>query len=336
MRLLAGISLCVTCWSFTNAFALEEPMQAESGYGSREVELCASDCAERYTLEELESPERVSYWVPRILKNGSTAPVVVYMHAFFAPVPEIYEHHIDHLTRQGYIVVFPQYHAASWSLLNEMGIFKPADQSQWLAQAIASTQRALGLLGDIADKSQIYGYGHSVGGLLLLGWESFGGPRLKGILLSHPKPDLTCGMPAFVRRFVKIKELPWRQLAKGVTGRVMILGGEDDKISTPSEMSAIPPHLDHAESVAVYIAKGDSHARERLSTDHLNPVTNAGVFKYLNWVMRDMGGKISLNTYDYRFYFAAFDALLNGHQEHIFEMGAWSDGHPFAAVNREY
>jgi dienelactone hydrolase len=311
-------------------------MEATSGYGSREAELCSSDCAERHTLGELESPERVSYWVPRVLKNGNTAPVVVYMHAFFAPVPEIYQHHIDHLTRQGYIVIFPQYHAASWSLLSEMGIFKAADQGQWLVQAIASTQRALGLLGDVADKSQIYGYGHSVVGLLLLGWDSFGGPRLKGLLLSHPKPDLKCGMPAFVRRLVEIKELPWRQLAKGVTGRVMILGGEDDKISTPSEMSTIPPYLENAESVAVYIAKADSHAEERLSADHMNPVTNAGLFKHLDWMMRDMGGKITLNTYDYRYYFAGLDALLNGHQDFVFDMGTWSDGHPFAQVNREY
>ena len=65
-------------------------------------------------------------------------------------------------------------------------------------------------------------------------------------------------------------------------------------------------------------------------------MTNGGPLQYLNWMLDEVGGKIDLDTYDFRYYYAALDGILNGEDEFRPEMGQWSDGHPFAKVRRAY
>lgn len=309
------------------------PMQPRTGFGSDQFDLSGKDCARRYTLDSIQSPSRVSYWIPCRLKSGATAPVVVFLHGFLAPVPEIYQAHIDHLTRQGYFVIFPQYHAASWRLIDELGLFKPADQNAWLGHAIASTRRVLGILGDRAEPGEIHGYGHSLGGLLLVGWEKAGGPRLKGIVLANPKVDLESGLPKLIRRFVSIRQLAWREMAAAVTGHVTILSGQDDELVPLAELMDLRRHLCNAASVSLYVASSDTHGDVRLKAEHISPTTN-GVRDYLKWLAADSHGGIVLDTYDFRFYFAALDAMLHDHRDFQPDMGHWSDGRAFADAKR--
>jgi dienelactone hydrolase len=310
------------------------PMQPRTGFGSDQFDLSGKDCARRYTLGPITSPSRVSYWIPCRLKNGKTAPVVVFMHGFLAPVPEIYQAHIDHLTRQGYFVIFPQYHAASWKLIDEVGLFKPADQNAWLGHAIASTRRVLGILGERAEPGGIHGYGHSLGGLLLVGWEQAGGPKLKGIVLANPKVDLESGIPKLIRRFVSIRQLPWREMAAAVTGHVTILSGQDDDLVPLAELKELSRHLENAASVSLYIASSDTHGDVHLRAEHISPTTNGGLLDSLKWLAAEKHGGIVLDTYDFRFYFAALDAMLHDHRDFQPDMGHWSDGRAFADTKR--
>jgi hypothetical protein len=313
---------------------VEYPMQPRTGFGSDQFDLSDEGCAKRHTLGRITSPSRVSYWVPCRLRNDTTAPVVVFMHGFFAPVPEIYQAHIDHLTRQGYFVIFPQYHAASWRLLDEVGLFKPADQNAWLDHAIASTRRVLDILGDRAEPGAIHGYGHSLGGLLLVGWEKAGGPKLKGIVLANPKVDLESGIPKLIRRFVSIRQLAWRETAAAVTGHVTILSGQDDDLVPLAELTELRRHLSNAASVSLYVAGSDAHGDVRLKAEHISPTTNGGLCDYLKWLSADPHGGIVLDTFDFRFYFAALDAMLHDQRDFQPDMGHWSDGRAFAEAKR--
>lgn len=316
------------------AVSLEQPMRPERGYGSEEHYLCHQDCAIRTTLEPLESPDRVSYYLPKVLKNGDSAPVIVYLHGFFAPVPEIYQDHINHLTKQGYIVIFPQYQAGNWGMVKELGIFATADQSEWLKRAVAATHRVLDILGEVAERHEIYGFGHSIGGLLLMGWEKVGGTPMKAMVLANPKLNLKSGMPEFVRKMIRVKELPWTTMADAITARVVVLGGSDDKIAPHDEYSVIKQYATNARSFAFYLAQSDKYSPEVIKADHMAPMTNGGFLKYLHWMLNMMDSSITLNTYDFRYYYAAFDALLHGESDFSPELGSWSDGHPFGGIAR--
>jgi alpha-beta hydrolase superfamily lysophospholipase len=87
-------------------------------------------------------------------------------------VPQIYEDQIHHLTRQGYIVIFPQYQRGHWAIILELGLLRGVTQQPWLDQAVESVDMALDQIGDQADLEQVYGYGHSTGGALLLALEA--------------------------------------------------------------------------------------------------------------------------------------------------------------------
>ena len=301
---------------------------------SKELEICSEDCADKFTKYRLSSSKRVSYWIPKELKDGDRAPVVVYLHGFFALVPEIYQDHIDHLVKQGYIVIFPQYQGGMWNLISELGIFKKTDQIKWLKDAIRSTNEALKHIGNRADLSKVYGYGHSVGGMLLLGWEKMGGPKMDGMVLANPQVDLKTGLPEFVRRIVKINPLPWKRLADGVTGNVFVLSGDKDTIALPKKSNDILASLKNAKSQATYIASSHKHGDIELSADHFSPMTNGGLLEYLDKLMDTFGGRIEVNTYDHRYYYATLDAVLDGQTEYEPDMGYWSDGTPFAKVRR--
>lgn len=318
-------------------YSLEQPMRPLKGFGSEENYLCQeAECATRHIIGSLCNADRVSYYVPQQLKHGKTAPVVVFLHGFFALVPQIYQHHINHLTKQGYIVIFPQYQAGNWRLIDDLGVFSEVDQADWLKNAIGSTEKVLKELGPIADKNNVYAFGHSIGGLLALGWEKFGGPKLAGVVLANPKLELKYGLPEIVKKMVRVKELPWKEVSSGVTGRVVILGGAEDKMVKVHELEEIRRYLKRATSVSMYLAHSDRHSQEKISPDHFTPMTNAGLFKYLNWLMDFFGGKIVLDTFDFRFYFAGLDAMLQSKEPFSPDLGKWSDGHPFAKVEHVY
>jgi pimeloyl-ACP methyl ester carboxylesterase len=103
-----------------------------------------------------------SYWIfePDDPKPENRAPVVVFLHGWFAVNPGFYGAWIDHLVRDGKIVIFPRYQ-------NDVGTH-PQD---FLANAIAAIRDALGVLatgvGHVRpDPTRFTLIGHSAGGNL--------------------------------------------------------------------------------------------------------------------------------------------------------------------------
>ncbi len=100
-----------------------------------------------------------SYWIfePDKPKPEGQAPVVVFLHGWFAVNPGFYGAWIDHLVRDGRIVIFPRYQ-------NDVGTM-PQD---FLPNALAAIRDALGVLHDGVghvrpDPSRFALIGHSAG-----------------------------------------------------------------------------------------------------------------------------------------------------------------------------
>lgn len=306
------------------AFWHKPPKAPTSGYGSSSGYL--TDAVTVTTLGSAEDGSLVWIYVPAVLKNGDSAPVVVFLHGFAALKPVGYRSHLRHLARQGNIVIFPQYQISQGpGFLADNGLKGEVDQSVYARRAVAATDAALTALGGKADRSKVHLYGHSLGGLISVAWEQQGGIRPLHYTLAHPALDSTAGMPPFVRKLVKIKPIDWQAGARFISSPVTFLHGTDDAIA-PLQQSRQLAAVLAARGIpfVLYKAVPDGFGRPRLSPNHgapldlLNPIP--GNLKFF-------GISFELNALDFRYYFAGLDAVMDGKAEAIpFDFGSWSNG----------
>lgn len=309
----------------SNAAALP-PDRQSSGYGSSENYISDSYSVEQWGASTLGT--LTTLYRPAVLKNGSTAPVVVFLHGFSATKPSFYKQYLEHIVKQGNFVIFPQFQRGDLvGILAESGLDKnkPFDHQIWLNRAITSTNQALAKISGQADLSQLYLAGHSLGGALSLGWKVAGGPSPKAMILEHAEVDSAAGLPSFVKPLVHVKEIPFTApgYADAIDWPVIILTGENDTIATVTQQNKIFSCL--TGSKAYYIAHVDTHGKPLLSPNHGGPL---GAVKGLPQHKRIVSG-ISLedDALDWRYYYAAIDAVMSGVYTDIpFEFGKWSDG----------
>ena len=290
------------------AWAVTPPGRQSTGYGSTASYVSAGVSA--FEAGSAGDGSRVWWWVPDTLRDGDTAPVVVYLHGFALADPEPYRAHIDHLTREGYIVVYPQFN------LTGLGIVFDNDQNQMLARAIVATQVALGSVG--ARAGSLHLFGHSLGGLLASSWMGRGGPVAQSLTLANPSTG--AGAPSFVN----VEPIDWQQAATATTARTMILTGDADTIAPSSESLGLFGALSGAPSRVVYQAHSDSRGSPALDADHLSPIQSSGAIP--NFLLSFFGGDAEQDAMDWRYYWAALDANLDGHRTVAFDLGNWSDG----------
>lgn len=305
------------------------PGPPESGFGSGEEYI-----TDHWTLLEAGSTsagDKTWTYIPDQLQQEERAPVVVFLHGFAALNPTLYQTHIEHLVRQGNIVIFPLFQKSSfWGFLSESGLFSPMDQSIWARRAVDSVALALDAIADIADTESIYLYGHSLGGLIALAWQAEGGVPVQHIVLSHAQVDASAGMPDFVKQLVKVIEIPWRDYAPAIEVPVLILNGEEDNIAPPSQSEEIFHALIGAPEAAYYLALSDRYGYPDISPNHGAPMD---VIQGLPPHLKIFAISGELDALDYRFYFAALDAVIAGWPGEIpFSMGQWSDGTPVNGI----
>ena len=305
------------------------PGEPSTGYGSAEAEI--SPGFTEYTQGSAAAGDLTWYYVPDTLKYGSSAPVVVFLHGFATLVPALYHTHIEHLVREGNIVIFPQYQKSTLAgFLSEAGLGKAADQNVWARRAVASVNAVLEALGDKVDMDEVYLYGHSLGGLICLAWQADGGVPVRAMVLSHPEVDSQQGIPPFVKSLLHIIEIPWRDYAPAINVPVIILNGTDDHIAPVSQSKAIMALLTSAPSKVLYVAQHDGHGYPPLSPNHGAPLD---VVWGLPPHLRIFGISGELDALDWRYYFAALDAVMDGWRDQLpFNMGMWSDGVPVRPV----
>lgn len=310
-RRLVPVALVVTA---AIVLAACQPPRPTTGPGST-----ASHIATRVTETDVGSGTagtRVYTFVPNVLKGGTKAPVVVMLHGFQLLAPEIYQGHIDHLTRQGIIVIFPSYNKGGFGILGD------TDQNAMAARAIASTTSALDALGSKADRSRVYLFGHSLGGLVAATWTGNGGPAPAGIVLANPSVSAGAGIPDFVP--VTVTPIPWATLAPATTAPTVILTGDRDTIAAPSESIALHNALTGAASRRVFQLQNDTTQSPAIQADHMAPIQRQGIVPDL--IMNALGGDAEEDTADWRYYWAALDQLIAGNANPTFSMGAWQNG----------
>ncbi len=306
-----ALAAAVLLASATPAWAATPPSRQTNGYGSTAGYVSAG--ATRFEAGSASDGSRVWWWVPSTLRDGDSAPVVVYLHGFSLTDPAPYQAHIDHLTQQGYIVVYPQFNLSS--------IFGDTDQNTMLSRAVAATNTALTALGSQAGPLHVFG--HSLGGLLGATWMGGGGPAVESATLANPSTG--GGAPAFV----SITPIDWAALAPATTARTMILTGDGDTIAASSESLALSLAMPNAASRVVYQAHTDGHGSPALDADHMSPIQSSGSIP--NLLLQFFGGDAEQDAMDWRYYWAALDANLDGQRTVAFDLGTWSDGVPVAA-----
>lgn len=321
----AAVSLLLVANAAQAAFWHKPPGAPVSGYGSPESYI--TDQIIETVRGRGDDGTRTWIYEPGVMKAGDKAPVVVFLHGFAALRPYVYRTHIAHLVKQGNIVIFPQFQISEGpGVLAESGLKGVVDQSQWARRAVAATQDALAFLGSKADQDQLYIYSHSLGGLIASAWQYYGGPQPARYVLAHPAFDSQAGQPAFVQALVKIDPIKWQETSHAITAPVTILHGEDDKIAPITQSELFVAQL-QAQGIPfqLYKALRDTYGNPNLSPNHcapcdkLNPVpSNLKLF----------GVSFELNALDYRYYFAAMDAIVAGQGEGplLFDMGTWSNG----------
>jgi hypothetical protein len=314
--LLAGVA---------SAASPTQPGQPTSGPGGSGGYIASS--VSRYETGSGSDGTRVWWFVPNRLRNGSSAPVVVYLHGFMLLAPDIYLGHINHLARQGYIVIYPQFNKGGL-----LGLLSDTDQRQMLRRAIDATNVALGRLGSLADRSQIHLFGHSLGGLMAGTWEGAGGPRPVSVTIANPSLNATASIPSFVRGLISITPIDHAALAPANRARTVILTGDADTIAAPSEALQLYAESTGAPTRSVFRATSDRRGEPPVVADHMAPIQDQGIVP--DFMMQLFGGVGRQDTLDYRFYWAALDQNLSGVTTPSFSMGSWSDGVPVAAPVR--
>jgi pimeloyl-ACP methyl ester carboxylesterase len=312
------------------------PGVPSSGYGSAENYICADQTARQldYGCEDATDGKRVYIYTPDKLRNGTSAPVIVYLHGFVAVSPLLYMNHIRHLTKQGYIVIFPQFNREYLGMLADM------DQGVMLLHALESANAAMEYLGPKADSGDVTLFGHSLGGLLALSWvdgqDGVQGPAPKAIVVAEaqldPTDDSIEGIPEFVQPLIAgmLNLIDWQTKLKAVRCPVIVLVGNEDTIASPAMAVNIFDALENAPSKVVYCAETDRHGAPALIADHMGPLCMEGVLP--DGLYDATGSFFRLDAMDYHFFWAALDAAIDGAVIVDFDMGAWSDATPVTPV----
>ncbi len=152
--------LGVFCLAWVGAIRADDtPASKSSNLGAAEAENNSPHKSfKRFEIGE--GPR--SYWIfePADPKPEGRAPVVVFLHGWFAVNPGFYGAWIDHLVRDGKIVIFPRYQ-------NDVDMVS----QDFLPNALAAIRDALGVLANGAnhvrpDPGKFALIGHSAGGNL--------------------------------------------------------------------------------------------------------------------------------------------------------------------------
>jgi poly(3-hydroxybutyrate) depolymerase len=270
-----------------------------------------------------------SYWIfePDDPKPEARAPVVVFLHGWFAVNPGFYGAWIDHLVRDGKIVIFPRYQ-------NDVGTH-PQD---FLPNAVASIRDALGVLatgtGHVRpDPNRFALIGHSAGGNL---------SAQIAAVAADPHADLPVPQAVVAVMPGEILPTPIPSLASISSSTLLIvMVGEEDVLVGDlrgrqifAQATAIPPSRKR-----FVLFRSDRHGYPPLIAEHTAPSgvhplldNGAGVFRAFQIKMGDVNAldragfwRMADQTMDASFNGKTLDDAIRD-EEQFRHLGFWSDG----------
>ena len=106
---------------------------------------------------------------------------------------------------------------------------------------------------------------------------------------------------------------------------VIIIGGADDTIAQPEHVQAAYDALTNVSTRVYYEVQTDDYGFPSLSSDHGGPLQTGLSIGKIN-------ERVNENAIDFRVYYAAVDAAIDGQTRVTFDMGEWEDGTPVIPV----
>ncbi len=270
-----------------------------------------------------------SYWLfePDMPKPDGRAPVVVFLHGWFAVNPGFYGAWIDHLVRDGKIVIFPRYQ-------NDVGTL-PQD---FLPNALAAIRDALVVLHDGVDHVRpdplrFALIGHSAGGNLA---------AQIAAVASDPHSELPLPQAVVAAMPGEVVPTPEPVLSRiPATTLMIVMVGEEDVVVGDlrgrqifAAASAIPKARKR-----FILFRSDRHGVPALIAEHTAPTgvhhrldNGEGLFRSLQMSLGDVNAldragfwRMADVTMDAAFHGQTLDDVTRD-DERFRHLGFWSDG----------
>jgi pimeloyl-ACP methyl ester carboxylesterase len=318
--------LSVLCWGFPGVLRADDSPATPPAEKSAETESQPPHKSfKRYEIGE--GPK--SYWIfePNEPKPEERAPVVVFLHGWFAVNPGFYGAWIDHLVRDGKIVIFPRYQ-------NDL----QTDPQDFLPNAMAAIRDALGVLATSdkhvrPDVNRFALIGHSAGGNLA---------AQIAALAADPHADLPVPQTVVAVMPGEIVATPQLSLANIAPSTLLIvMVGEEDVLVGDlrgrqifTQATAIPPSRKR-----FVLFRSDRHGHPPLIAEHTAPSghhsrldNGAGIFRAFQVGLADVNAldragfwRMADQTMDASFHGKTLDDATRD-EEQFRHLGFWSDG----------
>ncbi len=310
-----------TLWNSTPAVSQESDVhtQPTSGPGSpvyAHEEVSFLDFAEKQDGYYLMMPKDP---IPK------EAPVVVFLHGYSAYNPTVYGKWIDHIVKQGNIVIFPRY---------QLNILVPSP-AKFVPNTVTAVKDALKRLEQkgyvkASDAPMLY-VGHSFGGVItaniLTQWEELGVPQPKGAFLVSP------GTGPF--REYELDDYS----AIPEDTKLLIAVSENDYVVGTAFGQKVFATATNTPERNLYVQYADGTAEPAITAGHLEVYAVDLKFDTGDHGYSYQRSKTSkLDAVNFHLYWRKFDALMDytrngGSKEYIFGntaenkfMGTWPDG----------
>jgi len=270
-----------------------------------------------------------SYWLfePDMPKPDGRAPAVVFLHGWFAVNPGFYGAWIDHLVRDGRIVIFPRYQ-------NDVGTL-PQD---FLPNALAAIRDALGVLhegvGHVRpDPLRFALIGHSAGGNLAAQIAAVASdphsdlPLPQAVIAAMPGEVVPAAEPLLSR-------IPATTLMIVMVGEEDVVVGDFRGRQIFAGATAVPRARKR-----FILFRSDRHGFPALIAEHTAPTgvhhrldNGEGLFRSLQMSLGDVNAldragfwRMADITMDAAFHGQTLDDVIRD-EERFRHLGFWSDG----------
>ena len=234
--------------------------------------------------------------------------MVVFLHGWGEMNPRSYGAWVDHLVRQGIIVVFPRYQASVAS-----------SPTTFTGNAVRAVQRAFDVLqtGENRvrpDMDRVATVGHSMGGLLAA--------NLAALAQEHDLPAFRAVMAvqpgvSSIMPLVNLSTIPRETLLVSVAGDQDRITGSSDAIRIYEQATSVPL----ANRLAI-LHRSDARGEPPFIADHMVPLGTLEAYNAMHIDVADDGEKFKMTLadlrqgvfevtpWDYHAFWRPFDELL--------------------------
>jgi pimeloyl-ACP methyl ester carboxylesterase len=329
---IGAISRCVA-WCMLMALAAtgdlraaDDPPGESAGVGRGKTEPdTLHHGVKRYEIGQ--GPRSYVIFEPEKPKPEGKAPVVVFLHGWFAVNPGFYGAWIDHLVRDGRIVIFPRYQ-------NDVGTMP----QEFLPNTLAAIRDALGVLHDGVghvrpDPGRFALIGHSAGANLAAQVAAVASDAHSEIPLPQ---SLIAVMPGEIvpMREPSLSRIPSTTLMIVVVGEEDLVVGDLRGRQIFAEATAVPRSRKR-----FILFRSDRHGFPPLIADHTAPTgahprldNGEGIFRSLQLSFSDVNAldragfwRMTDLTLEASFSGKTLDDATRD-QEQFRHLGYWSDG----------